>query len=702
MALPLQVVSLVQRVMSRWGGASLCAGFGAYVVWGRRYVDPGLADYAALGLFVVSLALRCWRRYRCIPTKSILGFEIEILGHAVVGAHWWVQVSPSGWEGLTYPALYGLMMVAGSLCAPRGVAIVLLWALGLEWALLGFATQSASIVVLLGHAAWMGAFAGFNRILARGEVLRIRHSARRQVENEVTRMKAQARSYRLEAGSGPKTVVSESSLQAGVDEINRTLKFALELLRRALGLRTAVFLVYDPSNQTLTIQEFSTSEAAILPGPFGIKDGIIGAVLAQKGPLLLLAKRDELRLPYYAEGKPGSVCGIPIFEGNTPLGLLLVDRETAKRFSHREEQSFLDTVAFIRRTVATERVFLQMDRAKAEQARLYGVANALALATTEKDVISAGVNGAREFAAFDVTVVTLFDETKTEHEICAVSGASPERLIGQRFRQNQSLVSMVVKNRHALPLRGDYDRKRQVIFRRNLGLPDMASLLVLPLAVRDQVLGTLVLGSKRKGAFYGPVRQSLEMLASHMAVSLSNATMLRRLEGLASMDGLTGLLNKRTLTETAEQKLKSATRYAKPLAALICDIDHFKKVNDTYGHDVGDEVIRDLGKLLRQVKRDTDVVGRFGGEEFVVVCEQTSADGAFLLAERIRTELEALRFQTVQGELSVTCSVGIATFPEVGPDWSHVFKAADEALYESKRSGRNQVTLWRASLKGAA
>jgi diguanylate cyclase (GGDEF)-like protein len=178
--------------------------------------------------------------------------------------------------------------------------------------------------------------------------------------------------------------------------------------------------------------------------------------------------------------------------------------------------------------------------------------------------------------------------------------------------------------------------------------------------------------------------------------------MLKRLEDLATTDGLTGLLNKRALTDVARHKLKSAERFKKPLSLLVCDIDHFKKVNDNYGHDIGDVVIKGFSDVLKRVKRDTDSVGRFGGEEFVLVCEQTDAHGAELLAERIRSELASVVFHTPQGQLSVTCSVGVSTFPSAGQDWEQLFKATDEALYVSKRGGRNRVTLWSPGLRGVA
>jgi diguanylate cyclase (GGDEF)-like protein len=178
--------------------------------------------------------------------------------------------------------------------------------------------------------------------------------------------------------------------------------------------------------------------------------------------------------------------------------------------------------------------------------------------------------------------------------------------------------------------------------------------------------------------------------------------MVHKLETMATTDGLTGLLNKRSIVETGTQKIAAAARFDRKLAVLVVDIDLFKKVNDTHGHDVGDLVIRGLGDILGRQKRTTDVVARFGGEEFVVLCEQTDEKGAMLLAERIREELGKTVFRTSTTALSVSCSIGVSTFPEAGASWDALFKAADDALYVSKRSGRNRCTAWRAQRKTAA
>ena len=136
--------------------------------------------------------------------------------------------------------------------------------------------------------------------------------------------------------------------------------------------------------------------------------------------------------------------------------------------------------------------------------------------------------------------------------------------------------------------------------------------------------------------------------------------------------------------------------------AAVLDQRHGEQqLHGARGLDVATEGLG-FADVLRRTKRETDAVGRFGGEEFVLVCEETDATGAEQLAERIRAELSTTTFHAAQGPLAVTCSVGVATFPQAGGDWEALFKATDEALYVSKRSGRNRVTVWTAKMRGAA
>jgi diguanylate cyclase (GGDEF)-like protein len=698
-----------QQLIARTAGTALAIGFGGFVVYAETegVEAPALAGVGLL--FALSLSYRIWQRRRRAVVEETARLDLELFTHLVVLAYALVLQSRGGLEGAAYPVLYALVMLTASFARPVATVSTVAFAVLLESALTFIAFRGRGN--LLEHAALLGVFAFLNMLVFRAEIARIRRVSRQRIETELKKMKEAARSYRLiGAPAGPQERAAtpgrddeERLLRSGVDEIHQAVEFALALLRRTLGLRTALLLGSDASAQNLHIQELSSNEDAIAPGPFAARDGIFGAVLSKLEQLALAGPKSGQHVPYYTR-KPaiGSVCATPLLDHGQPRGLLVVDRESRDPFTDEEQATLAGAARFILRAIENERVFVQLERAKVEQGKLYRAANALAAATTEAQVIEAGVNGAREFAAFDFAVVTLFDRNSGEHEICAVSGEGAAELVGQRFRHNSGLVSMVVANRHALPYRGDYDPSRQVVFTRRLNPPEMPSLLVLPLLVHERALGTLVLGSRRKAAFGDAVRPTLEVLASHVAVSLANARMLARLEEMATLDGLTGLYNKRALVEVGAQKLKSAKRFQKPLSLLVCDIDHFKKVNDTYGHDIGDIVIKGFADVLKRVKRDTDAVGRFGGEEFVVVCEETDERGAEQLAERIRSELAAVKFHSELGTLQVTCSVGVAPFPNAGQTWEQLFKATDEALYASKRGGRDRVTVWSPRLNGAA
>ncbi|MEO8540593.1 MAG: GGDEF domain-containing protein [bacterium] len=165
-----------------------------------------------------------------------------------------------------------------------------------------------------------------------------------------------------------------------------------------------------------------------------------------------------------------------------------------------------------------------------------------------------------------------------------------------------------------------------------------------------------------------------------------------RLTVEASTDGLTGLANRRHLEEYLTEQFRISSRYGTPLSVVMLDIDHFKAVNDTYGHPVGDQVLRNVAKVLTQTAREADLCARYGGEEFVVVLPATPMEGALELAERVRASVEATVMIAEGKKISVTISAGVNAYRKDGqatPDW--LIKEADMALYDAKRAGRNRI-----------
>lgn len=658
----------------------------------------------AVALFVVIacfVAHRMYRHFRA-PKPSFVR-ELELGVFVTLLAFFGVLRADRSLDGDAYPILFVCVAVVSAFARPAVAVFVLGYVMALEVTvrIVGFAEPS--LLPALGHLAFLMVFTGLNAAVLRTEVARLRNRFDTQIEDEKARLRDDARSFRLLAAptknQDPRPDEDDRLARSGVEEIHQSVLFALRLVRESLDLDTAMLLWQNDAGTHLRISELVTDSSEIVEGPFALGDGVFGAAISAQKPLCLSNLRSSTHLPYYAGPCPvGSLCVLPVFEHGKVRGVFVADRTRPDAFQPREVAMLEEAARYAVRTIHNERVFLQLERAKAEQGKLYRAAEALSSSKTEADVISAGIHSAREITSVDFAAVTLFDEAHKTHEICAVSGdfeGVESAIAHKRFRHNSGLVSMALENRHPLPYRGVYDERKQVVFTRHLLPPSVPSILVLPLVAHERPLGTLVLGSRRRGAFSDAVRSTLEVLASHLAVSLEGARMVRRLEELATTDGMTGLLNKRALLDVAAQKLAAAKRFNRQLAVIVTDIDHFKKVNDTHGHDVGDVIIKGLGQILRHARRSTDVVARFGGEEFVVICEETDERGALQLAERVREELERTAF--VVGEngttLQVTCSLGVAVYPAGGATWDQLFRAADTALYASKQRGRNQTTL---------
>lgn len=695
----------LRRVVRRGLPLVFALGLGALVVLDANGPLPLAWALPAAGLYLLLLAWRGLSRLRGSAPDLLAEIELGLL--STVGVYALMQRSEGGLTGALSPLVYVLVALVSAFARPFATGAVVAFAISLEGTIRYLVLGERDPFILGSRAAFIVVFALFNLVFLRAEIARIRARFTARIDAEIAKMREAARSYRL-LGAPSKEASSHQSdeerlLRSSVEEIHQAVLFALDLLRRSLKLHTALLVWLNDAQSHARISELSSESDQLADGPFLAGDGLIGAVVARKAIVALEGLRPGYKLPYYVGPCPvASACGVPVMEHGQLRGVLIVDRIENRPFAEEEDELLLAAARYIVRAIQNERVFMQLERAKVEQGKLYRAVDALSEATGEAEVVEAAVASAREMALFDFAAVTLYDDRSRTHEIRAVSADGSDRLLGARFRHNTGLVAMVVQNRHPLPYKGDFDADRQVVFTKRLKPPAMPSLLVLPLLVQNRPLGTLVLGAKRRGAFGDSVRPTLEVLASHMAVSLANARMVRKLEEMATTDGLTGLFNKRALLEAVEQKLLSATRFKRKLSVLVADIDFFKKVNDNYGHDIGDIVIKGLADILRNARRATDIVARFGGEEFVIVCEETDSDGAMLLAERIRTELETTSFQTPHGPIQVTCSIGIATFPEAGRGWEELFKAADEALYESKRSGRNRCTIWGPKKKTAA
>ena len=215
--------------------------------------------------------------------------------------------------------------------------------------------------------------------------------------------------------------------------------------------------------------------------------------------------------------------------------------------------------------------------------------------------------------------------------------------------------------------------------------------IAVPILFKESLLGVIGLGNiKEKG---DNEKRFLSMIADLAGISLQSSTYLKVVQREAITDSLTGLYNRRYLFEKAKVVAQHAITRHSPVSVFIFDIDYFKRYNDVNGHTEGDGLLVELSRLIRENSRATDIVARFGGEEFIVIMPDTDKNSAWTYAEKIRKLIEEFSFNNREKQPSgyVSISGGVASFPFDGNSLNAVIRRADEALYESKKSGRNRV-----------
>lgn len=186
---------------------------------------------------------------------------------------------------------------------------------------------------------------------------------------------------------------------------------------------------------------------------------------------------------------------------------------------------------------------------------------------------------------------------------------------------------------------------------------------------------------------------TMSLFASQLATALQNANLLTEVGRLAVTDDLTGIYNRRHFFELAEKRFVRAQQDQTPLSALIVDLDHFKKFNDKYGHHVGDQVLRASAQMMSSALRESDIIGRYGGEEFSIILPETNNNAAIYVAERLLSQVADVPIETEAGSLTIQLSIGIAGMGKETPTLHSLIIRADQALYIAKGVGRNRMAV---------
>jgi len=332
-------------------------------------------------------------------------------------------------------------------------------------------------------------------------------------------------------------------------------------------------------------------------------------------------------------------------------------------------------------------------------ALLYDLNQQMTSGASLDELLPQVTEGARRLACADHCALLLLDDERR----LFTCEATPDSQYGDhhRLQLDQRPVDWVL--RHSRPMLVE-DMNTDTRFRdpeaaasceSPTNHPQQArSLCCVPLMARDGVIGVVHVAASKAGHFGAQDQQLLSILAAVVAKDVDNARLYR----MAVTDRLTGAYNRQFLADRLPTEIERHRRYGQALSILIIDIDHFKKVNDTWGHQAGDLVLVELSQRLREMVREVDSVVRYGGEEFLVVLPSTDLDGARMLAERLLEEVARRAICLPEGKIMITVSGGAAELTLADPDASALVARADALLYQAKASGRNCILTSKAFL----
>jgi two-component system cell cycle response regulator len=687
----------------------------------RAMEGGSLLGLAAAGAFILAVSRTVLREVWPTDTRGARPLtaalrELE-LGVLLLTGVYLLFALTGGLRSYMYPLVYALVSFLMVVHRQRWVAAAVVGAAFLlEGALALHADIPHRLSLVAYHATFITFFAAGNLLVLSSLARRMRSHHSTALDDELQRMRQEARDFRLIASQLPLESRSRRRedeemrmVQGAVEGIHEQLFHNLDLLRSSMALHSCALLwvedgtVAGDSRGTpnLSLKEIATHSEMLLERPQIESPGLLAGVLRDPRPLRLKALGGKRLPPYYAGPEPVTdLCAIPLMDGASLRGLLVADRLDDRPFTDVEEESLKKAAGHVLRVIEHERVFTRVERGKYEQEQFYRASELLNQALTLSDVYQKSFTALRAMADFDLAVVTSYDAHAGKHRVLAVEAGETAdeswndlagKLKGLEFDDGAGLVAMAIKNRHYMPATGDLLDPETVVFNARTRLRRAKSLLVLPLVRGDQVLGSITLAASKAEQYSAATREMLRVISHQMGVSLQNARMYQSMEERATTDGLTGLTNHRAFQERLSVLHALAERTGQKFSIILTDIDHFKGINDTYGHPVGDQVLKRVSALLAGRARKVDIVARYGGEEFVLVLPDTDGEGAAFFANKLREDIEAQVMNSEHGNFNVTISMGVAEFPGDSRDRQELIEFADQSLYFCKEHGRNCV-----------
>jgi diguanylate cyclase (GGDEF)-like protein len=571
--------------------------------------------------------------------------------------------------------------------------------------------------------ATAGTFADFKRILIEAQVRNLTAVNLQTREHNFGVILFPHAERRAFGSSGPRLMVG-LALQLGLtlenyvvshDAHRRTKEYELlteigkaissrldqdEILR---AIQVELGQIFDTSHFYIAFQEadeirfeLEVRDNRVLPKRTReLRNAFTEYVIRNGEPLLIRSDlektRNGLGISHVPQRPAKCLIAAPIFLGNKASGIMVAmnpDREFV--FEQRDLDVLVTAAGQASVAVENARLFAEEQRRSRQLAFLNNISRTAISSDDPVHMLSQIAGEIQKNFSFDHIGIGLLDYGTKEIEIKAEAGVTAHGM-GRRIPLGAGILGRVARTGERALVQNAMPGNLSGI------LPDSRAVLCIPITYGEMLLGVLNIENRSENAFSPQDVLILNTLADLLATALHNAFVFQKLQQQSITDGLTGIKTRRFFWEALSAEWKRASRSGRPFSVVLIDLDKFKEVNDTMGHFEGDLVLARVGRLLEQKSRQSNVVARYGGDEFIVLMPETGAEQAQVLAERLRQWLAA---DPTLSEHHITGSFGVASFPMHGFSIEDIIRVADAGMYVSKRSGGNLVSTAQEFVEG--
>lgn len=489
------------------------------------------------------------------------------------------------------------------------------------------------------------------------------------------------------------------ALQETMADISSELE--LPKLLQAILERSAAFLnasggelgLYDEIKKELIIVASHQMGKDFTGTHMTLGEGVMGKVAQTCQPMMISDYHHwDGQSSQYVEGNWHSVMAAPLLIAGRLVGIIgIADSSPERVFTPSQQQLLIMFAQQAAIAVENARLYQSARDAAERRVILHKASQEVVAASLDPEGIYAAIHkAASQLMPSEAFAITLKNDTDNVIDAVYIfdhKGRAPF----VSLPTNRGLSGHVISTGESLYIE-DMLLKLDSIDSIRIGdKEEVRSILAVPIKLGDKVIGMLSSQSYQPSAYTTEDQSLLEMLASYAAIGLDNARLFSEVQKLAITDSLTGIYNRRHLIESGQREFSRSRRFQRPLSVILLDIDRFKVVNDTYGHPVGDQVLQVLTRRIQTMIREIDILGRYGGEEFIIVLPETQRDAAAIVAERLRMCAGNIPIQTSRGNVVITLSLGIAEDSYEVTDFEALVARADEAMYAAKNAGRDRI-----------